>query len=349
MKQPILVALILCLAGYRSFAQSIVNAELNATPMTVNPAFTGMFTGAMSVNSFYANHWAGTDLNYVSYGASVDLPLVTGKGGSYLAAGMQLRKDEAGDGNLSNFSGLMSVAYHKIFRKANDSNNAHAADLAVGIQGGYEQSTINLSRIFLGSPLANPMWTYLPPPGQSIEYGLGIGNSANYYAINAGISFVKSFSERIKFIAGFSVNNLNRPTIDLGLKYYYDLSGLDLQCVGTVAATVLISKRFSLQPAAFYMNSANSRGLVAGNDFTYKLSKNPKAGQTTSVFLGLWYRSGDVVMATVGVIRNRLHLGIAYDYMPQTIRTSGNGGLCVNFRYIAPGKGNKRMIPCDRF
>ena len=352
MKQPILVAIVFCLAGSQSFAQGIVNSEQNVAPMAVNPAFTGMFTGSTRVNTFYSSHRAKSSFNYESYGASVDLPLVTGKGGSYLAGGLLLRKDVVAEGDLGTFNGVMSVAYHKIFRKTGDSNNAHAADLAIGIQGGYEQSTINLSRIFFSAPSIDPRWNYLPAPGQPIVWGLGT-HPANYYTINAGISFAKSFSPRMKFIAGISANNLNRPTVDIGREYYFDRSGLELQFIGTVAANVLISKRFSLRPATFfYMNSINSRGLVGGNDFCYNLSRNPDARRPTSVFIGLWYRSGDVEMVTAGMTYNRFHIGVAYDYLSPAVRKSGaagDGGMCLNLKYTAPGKKTGRVVPNDRF
>ena len=350
MKQSILLALALCLAGSASFAQGIVNAELNAAPMAVNPACTGMFNGTTRVNSFYTNHWAGADINYMSYGASVDLPLVTGKGGSYLAAGMQLRKDEAGDGNLNNFSGLISVAYHKIFRRKGDSNNAHAADLAIGLQAGYEQNSISLSSIYFGSHWVDPNNYYLPPTG-SIEYGLGIGNTVNYYPVNAGISFAKSFSERFNLVAGVSADNLNQPARSTD-RWQNNQLKTELQYMGSLGLKVLATKRLSLRPAVYYMTSANSNGVIAGNDFGYNLSKNPKATESTSVFLGFWYRSVDVPMVTAGVTHNRLHLGIAYDYLPHLVKTpsNGSGGLCVNLRYTAPGKSTKkRVIPGDRF
>ena len=332
------------------WAQGIVNAELNVAPMAVNPAFTGMFNGTTRVNSFYSNHWAGTNINYVSGGASVDLPLVTGKGGSYLATGMQLRKDVAGDGNISNFSGLISLAYHKIFRKTSDSNNAHAADLAIGIQAGYDQSSINMSSVFFGYHWVDPNNYYLPPPGSSTEYHLGLGNSVSYYPVNAGISFAKSFSERFNLVAGISANNLTQPVRSTDW-WQNNQMKTERQYMGSLGLNILATKRLSFRPAAFYMNSANSHGFIAGNDFSYIVSKNRKPNESTSVFLGLWYRSVDVTMVTAGITHNRLHLGIAYDYWPHTINTSGNGsgGLCVNLRYTAPGKILNRVIPGDRF
>src|ERR1035438_8218758 len=97
------------------FAQDIHFTQFDMAPLVINPAFTGMFDGRIRAGAIYRNQWASVTVPYVTYGASVDLPLLIERNGDYLATGLQLYKDQAGDGNLSNFTGLLSVAYHKYF------------------------------------------------------------------------------------------------------------------------------------------------------------------------------------------------------------------------------------------
>src|ERR1035437_8502180 len=84
------------------YAQDILNAELNATPLAINPAFTGMFNGTVRASILYRNQWASTTVPYTTYGATVDLPVYMDGKGNYLATGVQLTKSLAGDANLSN-------------------------------------------------------------------------------------------------------------------------------------------------------------------------------------------------------------------------------------------------------
>src|SRR5580698_214228 len=122
------------------FAQDIHFTQFDMQPLIINPAFRGMFDGQVRAGAIYRNQWASVTVPYVTYGASVDLPLLIERNGDYLAAGLQLYKDQAGDANLSNFTGMVSVAYHKFF-----GGEFNGSDLAVGLQGGYAQKSIDLS------------------------------------------------------------------------------------------------------------------------------------------------------------------------------------------------------------
>ncbi len=89
-----------------AFAQDIHFTQFDMTPLVINPAFTGMFDGQVRAGAIYRNQWASVTVPYVTYGASVDLPLPIERNGDYLAGGLQFYKDQAGDANLSNFTGM---------------------------------------------------------------------------------------------------------------------------------------------------------------------------------------------------------------------------------------------------
>src|ERR1700733_14673893 len=124
------VAASLLLTAPVAFAQDIHFTQFDMQPLVINPAFTGMFDGQVRAAAIYRNQWASVTVPYVTYGASVDLPVYIDRNGDYLAAGLQLYKDQAGDANLSNFSGLLSIAYHKFFGVTENGKS----DLAVGLQ-----------------------------------------------------------------------------------------------------------------------------------------------------------------------------------------------------------------------
>ena len=106
----------IALSATAALAQDIHFTQFDAAPLVINPAFTGMFDGQVRATAIYRNQWASVTVPYVTYGAAVDLPIYTDKNGDYLAAGLQLYKDQAGDGNLSNFTGMASIAYHSGLR-----------------------------------------------------------------------------------------------------------------------------------------------------------------------------------------------------------------------------------------
>jgi len=161
------LAAALALSAPLTYAQDIHFTQFDMAPLTVNPAFTGMFDGRVRAGAIYRNQWQSVTVPYVTIGAYADMPLYIESNGDYLSAGIQMYQDQAGDGNLKNFTGLLSVAYHKTFGKS---------DLALGLQGGYAQKSIDLSKLYFGDEFNNGTFT----PATSQEYHLGIGNSVNY-------------------------------------------------------------------------------------------------------------------------------------------------------------------------
>src|SRR5580698_9221576 len=240
------------------FAQDIHFTQFDMQPLVINPAFTGMFDGQVRAAAIYRNQWASVTIPYVTYGASVDLPLLIERNGDYLAVGLQLVNDVAGDANLQNFEGLASVAYHKYFGQTEHGGS----DLAVGLQGGYAQESIDLSKLYFGDEYVNGTFV----PGISQEYHLGIGNSVNYYLVNAGISFSQATSDKFGYVVGLAANNLNQPNDAIEKKQNSE-TGLDMRYTAELGANWIAGERLTLRPAILYQSQATASEFIAGNEF----------------------------------------------------------------------------------
>ena len=325
-------------------AQDIHFTQFDAAPLVINPAFTGGFDGMARVTAIYRNQWASVTVPFLTYGASIDAPILHDLSvDDYLAVGLQVYKDQAGDANLSNFSGLVSVAYHK-FLGANVNKV-----LSVGLQGGYSQKTLDLTKLYFGDEYVNGTFQ----PGTSLEYQLGLLNQVKYYTVNAGVSFASSPSDKFNYIIALGANNLNQPADAFETKQSNQV-GLDMRYNGQVGAVWNLSQRFSLRPAVLYQNQASANEIIAGNEFHY-LSGNPEFPMySTGFFLGGWYRTGDAMMFTAGVEFKGVRIGVAYDYNISDLQTAsnGNGGFEIALRYIMPTPldfAHKLVYPCSRF
>ena len=331
-------------------AQDIHFTQFDAAPLTINPAFTGMFNGQVRACANYRSQWQSVTVPYVTYGASVDLPLVWSQNG-YLAGGLQLYNDKAGDGNLTNFTGMVSLAYHLTTGSVRD-NDAKRSDFAVGLQGGYSQNSIDLTKLYFGDEYVNGNFV----PGSSQEYQLGIGNHVNYYLVNAGISYSHSFSRYFSFTLGAGANNLNQPTDAIEQKQGSQ-SQLPMCYTGEFGMDIIVGERLSLRPAILYQYQASATEFVGGNEFHYVMSQNTEpefSAFTTSVFFGVWTRTGDAVMLTGGFEIKRIRLGVSYDYNMSSLNTASNGkgGMELSLKYVNPWPaiyGGTRTVPCIRF
>ena len=335
-----------------SFAQDIHFTQFDMAPLVINPAFTGMFDGKVRAGAIYRNQWSAVTRAYETYGASADMPLFIEKNGDYLAAGLQLYNDVAGDANLTNFTGLVSVAYHKYFGGSyNRSNDKAGSDLAIGFQAGYANKHLDLSKLFFGDEFNNGGFA----TGTTKEYMQGMGSSVNYYLVNAGMSYSHATSDKFSFVLGIGANNINQPN-DAIQKKQNSQTGLDMRWTGEMGINWLAGERLSLRPAVLYQSQATASEIIVGNEFNYQISGDNETYKnfSTSVFLAGWYRTGDAAMIVAGVELKGFRLGLGYDYNISSLNTSsnGNGGFELALRYIMPNPiqfAEKRTIPCSRF
>lgn len=335
------LAATLALSASVSNAQDIHFSQFDMQPLVLNPAFTGMIDGGVRAGAIYRNQWKSVTIPYVTYGAYADMPLLRDDNG-YLGAGLQLYKDQAGDGNLSNFSGLLSVAYHKFFGDNND--------LAVGLQGGYAQKSIDLSKLYFGDEFQNGTFNH----ATSQEYQLGLGNSVNYYLVNAGLALSHS-ANNFSYVLGLSANNINQPNDAIEKKQSSQSASLGMRYTGVLGIDWRVGDRLRLRPAALFQSQSSATEFIVGNEFHYDLGANYGYKDfTPAVFLGAWMRSGDATMFTMGFEFKGVRVGLAYDYNISTLNnaSNGNGGFEIAIKYISPLPGKfagRRTIPCSRF
>ena len=82
-------------------AQDIHFTQFTASPLIVNPAFTGAFSGQWRAAAIYRDQWRSVTSPFKTYAVSVDAPIINDLShDDNLAAGLQLYNDRAGDGNV---------------------------------------------------------------------------------------------------------------------------------------------------------------------------------------------------------------------------------------------------------
>jgi len=337
------LAAALALTVHTVQAQDIHFTQFTASPLIVNPAFTGNFDGQWRAAAIYRNQWQSVTVPFVTYAASFDMPVIHDLTvDDYLAAGVQLYNDKAGDANLSNFSGLVSVAYHKFLGAKVDKA------LSVGLQGGYTSKSMDISKLYFGDEFVNGQWQ----PGTSQEYP-GLNNKVNYFTVNAGVSFSHSVSDKFGYSVGLGANNLNQPQESFEKKRNSEV-GLGIRYTGQVGAIWYLSEKFSLRPAVLYQTQSTANELIAGNEFHCIVGNPEIRSVATAVFLGAWYRTSDAAMVSAGVEHKGFRFGVSYDYNVSDLKdaSKGNGGFEISIRYVMPNPldfAHRLVYPCSRF
>lgn len=337
----------LTLSSAAAFAQDVHFTQFDATPLLVNPAFTGAFDGRLRVAAIYRDQWRnamGGEAAFKTVAASVDAPIVRDLSvDDYLAAGVQFYNDRAGFANLSNNSVMASIAYHKFLGSG---PAGPRTSLSVGLQGGYTQKSIDISKLYFGNEFQNGIF-------QQGTSGLGLENRTNYFTVNAGVAFSHAFGENFGISLGAGASNLNQPRESF-LQKANSQVGLSRRYTGQAGAIVYTGERFSIRPGVLYQYQASSSELVAGSEFNYIVGNPEFRTFATKVFAGGWWRKDDAVMFTAGVEVKGLRIGASYDYNTSALKsaTGGNGGFEVSLRYLMPDPidfARRLIYPCARF
>ncbi|HNF71853.1 MAG TPA: PorP/SprF family type IX secretion system membrane protein, partial [Chitinophagaceae bacterium] len=157
-------------------AQDMHFSQFNGAPMILNPALTGYFNGQYRITGIYRNQWSSVTTPYVTFGASVDAQLFKDVAiADYLGGGLAIYNDRSGDGNLANLTALASLAYHKFL------GLDEKVSISVGLQGGYTQKSIDLSRLYWQDEFYNGGFQ----PGTTGEQ---LNPKIKYFTANAGIA-----------------------------------------------------------------------------------------------------------------------------------------------------------------
>src|SRR5689334_10167513 len=132
-----LVALFLTLAAS---AQDPNFSQFFASPLTLNPAFTGKFDGTLRVAGNYRNQWPTINNAFTTYTASLDAGILKNhiSEADQFGVGVMMFSDKAGNGVLQNNFVAVSTAFHKALDE--DGRN----QLGVGFQGTFVSKRLNV-------------------------------------------------------------------------------------------------------------------------------------------------------------------------------------------------------------
>lgn len=329
----------LAISASCALAQDVHFTQFNATPLILNPAFTGAFDGPVRASAVYRDQWKGV---YRTIAASADAPIVRDiSGDDYLAGGVQFYNDVAGDGNLNNFTGMLSLAYHKFLGLDGDKI------LSVGLQGGYTSKSIDLSRLYYGNQFKDGGFT--GPTNTQLN-----GSPVRYFTVNAGVAYSQKISDRVSYSLGIAGNNLNQPQESINKIQNSDV-GLGMRLSGQAGAIIYTGERLSLRPAVLYQTQTATTEIIAGNEFNYIVGSDPEVrALAPSIFVGGWYRNNDAIMVSAGVEWQGFRIGVAYDYTTSNLNvgSSNVGGIEIGIRYIGlnPISAARNLVyPCSRF
>ncbi len=336
MKKIITVCLLLTSAVF-TYAQDIHYSQFYASPLTLNPALTGVNDCNYRVALSYRNQWASVTTPYTTPSISFDMnsiaPRLIKRGTG--SAGLLILNDKAGDGQLSNLTIMGSVAYQR------DLDAKKKMSASIGLQFGYVQKRYDLSKLTFEEQWAGTDFNQSLPNGEQ-----NINNKLSYFNVNLGGLWAYKPTEKVNVFLGAAAFNLISPK-----ETFYNDGDNKLSPRGVIhaGAKIGLNEKLNLIPMVLYMGQSKDVEVNIGTSLGYNLLASDAA-----VYLGGYYRMNDAVIAMIGGEYKKVRLGLSYDINTSSLKaaSNGNGGFEITLSYIGCLGGlilDKPIQWCPRF
>jgi type IX secretion system PorP/SprF family membrane protein len=333
--RKILLASVIVMFAFSAHAQDPHFSQFFASPLTLNPAFTGKFDGEWRLAANHRDQWPSIPKAYVTSSASFDIGLMKNKlpQGDVFGFGISALTDASANSQLKLNYGSVSLSYHKALDE--DGYNT----IGAGFQGTYSSLLLDQTKLTFETMLAQNGFT-----NESGREVLQNGSNQSYFDMNAGVLFSGSSNGNNNYYAGVSVYHVNRPKVGFKDANYQLASRVTAHAGGTLP----IGDALSFNGSVIHQIQAKASETTLGGALSYNL--NGDEVNPSNVFIGSWVRLNDAVIPYIGLEVNGLRIGASYDVNISSLKsaTASRGGSEFSLIYIKR-KSETKGIPCPKF
>lgn len=309
-------------------------SQFFASPLTLNPAFTGKFDGVWRLAANHRDQWPSIPKAYVTTSASLDFGILKGKipDGDVFGIGISGLSDQSADAALKLNYGAVSLSYHKALDE--DGYNT----IGAGFQATYSSAILDKSKLTFEDQLTQNGFTN--PTNETFNNG----TTQNYFDINAGLLYSGSSNGLNNYYLGFSLYHINKPSLSFIDKTWALASRMTVHAGGAFP----MSDVLTLNTSAIFQLQNKASEIVFGGALSALL--NGDDSNPTSVYFGSWMRVNDAIIPYIGLEINGLRIGASYDVNTSGLKaaTASRGGSEFSLIYVHKPEKVKG-IPCPRF
>jgi len=333
------IAIIVIGSGFfltvETWAQDIHYSQIQATPVLLNPASTGVSEYDFRLVNNFRNQWRTIEKPYNTYSLSADQRLFIGK--QMLGIGACMVHDQSMGNLLTSDKFFGSISISRFFRNH---------QFVLGIQPGFVLRHFNQQNTTFGSQfnsIDEEFSLYYPSYENLLEDRL------SYFDLNAGVLW-RTHIKNYQLASGFSVSHLNRPVESFAKDEEDDPLPLRYNWQGNMVFP--LTRRVDAVPMILYSQTSNARELVGGSLFGYTFSE-PALAVKGLYALGLLrintLTNLDALMLGAGLRILKFDLCISYDMNLSGLRKATNfyGAFEISLIYRTINTRSKEPIkPC---
>jgi type IX secretion system PorP/SprF family membrane protein len=327
-------------------AQDIHFTQYFTSPMTLNPATTGLVSCDWRAAANYRSQWASVNSTpYTTFTGSYDMAVLKGKlGGDALGVGILGMYDQSGTGQLKNQTAGLSLAYHHAFGDAEDKPTV----LSVGGQGYIVNKSLNFNKLVFGDMYDPNDPTKLLTTSERFN-----GKDLSYADLNAGAMLTGYANAKSTYYVGGSFYHITRPVESF--LFVNNNPKINQRLSLSAGGNIQLNDNMLLLASAMWQKQGPAQELLLGGAAGFIMNPMHDEYSTNSVlFLGTWYRLGDAVCPYVGFEWGKSKLAFSYDVTVSSFAaaTKSQGAMEISFVYngcIVRNETKKYNFACPRF
>ena len=337
----ILVMVIAILGQRNAVAQDIHFSQIFETPLLRNPAFAGLFSGDIRVQSVFRSQWNSVTDAYKTGSANVEFKLPFGQNDDFITVGGQFLYDKAGSTALTATHILPVVNYHKSL----GANKSSYVSLA--FMGGWVQRSIDRSKITTNSQYG----------GGGFNPGAGTGEnftkaSYGYLDGTVGLSLNMQLGNNIdnNLYAGFAYHHFNKAK---QVSFYSD-PNLEMvpKMVTSVGIRTNVSDYSFITLEGDYSTQGAYKNTTVGFLYAHKLDEMEDPQYLIQA--GAYMRVNDALIPVIKIEPKPLAITLSYDINISTLRqvSRGRGGFELSLTYqkfLDRFSSTKDATKCPKF
>lgn len=313
-------------------------SQFFASPLTLNPAFTGKFDGQVRVAGNYRNQWPTINRAFTTSTVSVDFPILKDKI-SYTdtwGVGIMAFTDKSAAGAVNFNYASISTAFHKGL------DEDGYKQLGIGFQGTYSNMMINTSKLTFEDQLTPFGFT-----GVTSETFNNTTLKRSYFDVNAGLLYTASTTDQNNFYVGASMYHLTRPRQQFTDTGYFLLNP---RVTFHAGGYFPVGETITLHLSALHSMQSGAHETLVGGALQFAVGDAAATESPTSFYAGAWMRFNDALIPYVGLEFSDFRLGVTYDVNTSQLRTASQsrGGVEISLIYIKKAADSKGL-PCPKF
>ena len=290
-----------------SYAQDPHFSQFFHSPLTINPANTGIFNGDIRASSIYRMQWFTITNPYKTASVAVDAPIFKKKmrGNDFFSAGLNFVNDNQGTVNLktSSYNGLLS------YTKFMGGKKLHY--ITFGYEIGYNIKSVSLGSIKYDSQYDPNTGTYNPAYGSG-EPG---DDAAGFLDMATGLVWNFNSDRKFRSALGFSLHHFTSPNVSIHGGNDKLLRKYSFQW--NVAYKLGINSNAVLLPNLLVSKQGGSLLINGGTSVKYLLQERSRYtgfhGER-SMSVGVFYRYLDAAFINLRLDYEDFAFAVAYDF-----------------------------------